>query len=519
MSANRAPAAARADADLRVPGDLLLGTVPLTAIGVLLLNDHVLKAAWPGFVTGKVSDIAGLVFFPFLLVGLWQLLAPRLGRGHASGLRAPVIAIAATGVVFTLVKVAPLAGEVYRTGLGLVQWPLAAIVAAASGGPVPAIGTPVGLVADLGDLVALPALALPLGIAIVARTSALSDRRTWRDLAVSGLAVGMLVGAVVDGWAHTHLPSALETVLTPWHAIVYTSFALLAAVVAGDTVVTARARTVVVSGQTIRVTLGRLASFIAPGYGVTVVGAVVFVVAGLADTTWHVVFGLEANAEALVSPTHLLLGVGAGLIAIGPVRSAWKVGLEPHWPDFLPAAIAIGTLTGLAGFATHVASPYVDPWPIYPYDGASSTYWAIAPLGIAAVGLQSALVAGALAALLRTWPRPPAGSLAIVILIGVGPLVFLHDQARLIAAPVAGAAVVELLLAVGRRRGWSAATRLRAVAAASGATMWTAAVLALVATGGVVWSAHLIGGGLLVATMSGLLIGVLATLPAPATDA
>ena len=40
------------------------------AILVLLINDHLLKGAAPGWVTGKLSDFAGLVFFPLLGVFL-----------------------------------------------------------------------------------------------------------------------------------------------------------------------------------------------------------------------------------------------------------------------------------------------------------------------------------------------------------------------------------------------------------------------------------------------------------------
>lgn len=39
----------------------------LLSIGLLLLNDHVLKAQIPSAFTGKLSDFAGLFFFPFLL--------------------------------------------------------------------------------------------------------------------------------------------------------------------------------------------------------------------------------------------------------------------------------------------------------------------------------------------------------------------------------------------------------------------------------------------------------------------
>ena len=39
----------------------------VAALVLLALNDHVLKQAWPGFVTGKLSDVAGLVVAPLVL--------------------------------------------------------------------------------------------------------------------------------------------------------------------------------------------------------------------------------------------------------------------------------------------------------------------------------------------------------------------------------------------------------------------------------------------------------------------
>jgi len=71
---------------------------PLTivAIAVLLLNDHVFKQAWPGLVTGKLSDVAGLVVAPPVLGLLFGLfLADRIGAAAA---------VLVTGVGFALVK-------------------------------------------------------------------------------------------------------------------------------------------------------------------------------------------------------------------------------------------------------------------------------------------------------------------------------------------------------------------------------------------------------------------------------
>ena len=46
------------------PGDGLLHPVALVALAILIVNDRLLKDAWPGPVTGKLSDVAGLVVAP-----------------------------------------------------------------------------------------------------------------------------------------------------------------------------------------------------------------------------------------------------------------------------------------------------------------------------------------------------------------------------------------------------------------------------------------------------------------------
>ncbi len=48
----------------------VLGAVALTA-----LNDHLLKEAYPGVITGKISDFTGLFFFPFFLCALIEFCA------------------------------------------------------------------------------------------------------------------------------------------------------------------------------------------------------------------------------------------------------------------------------------------------------------------------------------------------------------------------------------------------------------------------------------------------------------
>lgn len=46
---------------MRLRGKWLARPWFFAAVATLAINDHVLKAAWPGLVTGKVSDFAGVV--------------------------------------------------------------------------------------------------------------------------------------------------------------------------------------------------------------------------------------------------------------------------------------------------------------------------------------------------------------------------------------------------------------------------------------------------------------------------
>src|SRR5258706_7163208 len=91
--------------------------LPLLAVLVLAINDHWLKGAGllPGALTGKLSDFAGLFFFPMLLVALAHGAAAlvRLGAPARARCRriAVVVAPAATAAVFAAVKTWPAFNE------------------------------------------------------------------------------------------------------------------------------------------------------------------------------------------------------------------------------------------------------------------------------------------------------------------------------------------------------------------------------------------------------------------------
>ena len=136
------------------------------ALVVLVLNDHVLKTAYPGWITGKLSDVAGLVVAPLLLGVLltaWRVPRPML------------VAIAVVGLGFTLTK-ATAAGAATASDL----WSLT--------------GVPTLIRADVTDLLALPAL---YGAWLVHRHAAALPPGSWRATVARAIGVALLPVAVL----------------------------------------------------------------------------------------------------------------------------------------------------------------------------------------------------------------------------------------------------------------------------------------------------------------------------------
>lgn len=93
----------------RSPRARLVPTVVFTAsTATLLVNDHVLKATWPGPVTGKLSDVAGVAMIAVLLTALLRR------PGMAFGLTA-VAFVGLKSVPVVAVWAAPVLGGVTRT--------------------------------------------------------------------------------------------------------------------------------------------------------------------------------------------------------------------------------------------------------------------------------------------------------------------------------------------------------------------------------------------------------------------
>ena len=171
------------------------------------------------------------------------------------------------------------------------------------------------------------------------------------DWIVTVLCTILIGGIYLDGWAHAH-GKVDGTFFTPWHAVLYSAFAI-----AGAFLVLSLLR-------------NRLKGYpwleaLPPGYSVSLLGAIIFAVGGVLDLIWHVLFGIEMNVDALLSPTHLMLALGVVLMVTGPLRAAWL-----RFPaqnvagriKLFPAVLSIALVLSIFTFFTEYAHPQVNTW-------------------------------------------------------------------------------------------------------------------------------------------------------------
>ncbi len=252
------------------------------------------------------------------------------------------------------------------------------------------------------------------------------------DYAVGVCGVWISGGFFLDAWAHGHVP--VETFFTPYHAVFYSGMLALACAIAAYCV---RSHA-----------LGyRWPNLVPRPYRLALVGAAIFAVGGAGDMVWHRALGIEEGVDALLSPTHQILGLGIFFLASGPIRSvladrAYATTLGRQ----LPLVLGLATWLILAHFGTAYAfdpaagRPNAPP-PIVPFSPNYLTalgigYYKVAT-GVLIVIFQSTLVAGfALWLVARMHPCP--GMLTLLFLIGNVPAAAAFtNQTPLLAVTIA----------------------------------------------------------------------------------
>jgi hypothetical protein len=138
------------------PGDVLVHPLVLAATVLYGFNDWWLKAHHPGLLSGKLSDVAGMIVLPMTMLAVAEL-----ATGRVLSWRAGAVCALITAVGFAAVEVWWPAELAWCWTWGLMQWPFRAAYAAASGQAIPPV-LPVVAWSDPTDLVTVPFAALAL---------------------------------------------------------------------------------------------------------------------------------------------------------------------------------------------------------------------------------------------------------------------------------------------------------------------------------------------------------------------
>jgi hypothetical protein len=315
-------------------------------------------------------------------------------------------------------------------------------------------------------------------------------------------AAWMMFGVFLDGWAHTNIIDEIESFFTPWHAVFYSGF-MATAVWIGYQALRFQPRDRTFHKERVPV-----------GYGIGVIGIGLFGIGGIGDMLWHKIFGIEADIEALVSPTHLLLFVSSLLILTTPARAAWesREPIDSSMRSFLPVLLSVTLTTASIAFFFMYLSPFTEfyategfaEWVAFSGDYSTDMTEMARALSIAQHIVATVLLIGPLIVLLRRW-RLPFGSATVIfttVAFGLSAMEAFDGGEMVLSAVIGGLGtdVLTRYLQPSFERPW----RLRAVAMLAPGLLWLVNYLIIDVTWGIGWSVHLWTGTVCLAMLAGL---------------
>lgn len=303
----------------------------------------------------------------------------------------------------------------------------------------------------------------------------------------------LIGGLYLDGWAHSHIPQ-LETFFTPWHAALYSGFFACAMTIVG-----------IVAINHTRGYAWRQA--IPSGYELSLLGAPLFLIGGVADMFWHILFGIERNTEALLSPTHLLLAFSGVLILSGPFRAAWRRSdTETGWVALLPMLLSLLATYSLFTFFTEFAHPFAHTSLVT--DGFSNMQKSY---GVAGILLQTGILMGFILLAIKRWWLP-FGALTLVLTLNAAMVGVFAYQYELIPSAFVAGLVADLLITF-LKPSVKRHDSLRLFAFVVPTVLYLGYFLTLMMLSGMTWTIHLWLGSCILAGLVGLLLSYLLVPP------
>jgi hypothetical protein len=326
------------------------------------------------------------------------------------------------------------------------------------------------------------------------------------DLAMTLAALWLSGGIMLDAWYHFH--STVESFFEPAHTLLYAG--LLAAYVFTAIELWSMHRRGFRDTKTIPI-----------GYRGTAIGLVVCLAGGFCDMLKHSFWGFEQGFDALLSPTHMLIGAGMLLIITGPIRSTLLRKPQPSgWAGQIALILSAASIMELVHWATQfifLSEPERFNAPLAPDSIPHSTLTLLTlqydkeGIGLLAVIVQSIIVASFFLYFARRI-RLVFGGFTVMLLVG-NVFIAAADSnygGQFVAVTIASLAsgliadTFRLDPTGERPRRWAAAAFLVP------SVYWAVMLCVLALTmGGIWWSSDVITGSIFFAGLAGLFLNAL----------
>ena len=312
------------------------------------------------------------------------------------------------------------------------------------------------------------------------------------DWAVVITIIWFVGGLFVDGWAHNN-GRVDQSFFTPWHAIFYSGFL----VVAGVHLFAIYKN----HGAGISWT-----DAIPQGYALSLTGLAIFAAGGVGDMLWHEIFGIEDGTAALLSPTHLLLALGIALITTGPIRAAAQRKEEDRLP--FTVSICAAFFISLATFMTQYAYFFDAIRVMTGRPPTNGFYYDLSHVvGVDAGLITTAIFLGTIFFLMRRWDIPAGTFTFIFLLNGFLMGIMNMEMVPVVLLPIVG--VVMDLLFAGLRPSSANSRGIRLFAIISPIIFLSAYTLAIYYIEGSWWEIHFMTGIPVLAAMGSLCLSYL----------
>lgn len=305
-----------------------------------------------------------------------------------------------------------------------------------------------------------------------------------------------VAGLFLDGWAHNHVPE-LETFFTPWHAVFYAGYLLMALTLA-------------------TIWLRTNNKGIPAGYSEAMIGVFVFLAGGIGDMLWHEAFGIEKDIEALFSPTHLVLALGTILMLSAPWLAVVRAGKAPKtFAAQLPAILSLTYAASAVAFLTQF-----HHWSDLRLAGElpmRATAELTEALAMAGYLWHIAILMAAVLMLMRSLP-PTLGTYTVLFTVSTFGMAVMRMETMLEALPIVCIAyVIGFFCDLWAARVWPIEKNLAAFrwftagVPAALVALLNAYVLPIYGTW---WSIHMWSGAVAIAAGVGVLLGLVVVPPA-----